>query len=165
MSEFRNWFWEIKETGQGPDYVFLASFDSADAARLADLVHEHPLPGFQCDIDAKAQSYRDCKIYDVYCDEHTYGRLKAMRATGEQKNIWYYTNIEVCDNKFSIERVLAGSVDTLQPQTETNLILMLVQSPQLTLVEWRIAYTGYSSGLINSGTSSAELLAYLTAEQ
>ena len=161
MSEFRDWFWEITQLRQGPDYGFFATFDADDAEPLADLVRHHALPNFRHEADAKPSNSQICANHISYIDEHTYERVEAARVAGEEVSIWYYTHIEVCDCTLASSRILSGSQHPAQPQTDTGLIVALAQSPKLTLVEWKIVYNGYSYGLVESGASAEKLLAYL----
>ena len=141
--------------------MFLATFDACDAETLAELVRHLPLPNFQTEADAKPSSSQICASHLSYIDEHTHERAEAARVAGEDASIWYYTHIEVCDCTLAIYRILSGSQHPAQPQTETQLIIALAQSPALTLVEWKVVYNGYSYGLVKSGASAEELLAYL----
>jgi hypothetical protein len=157
MSKKRDWFWQIQEMGQGPDYVFIATFDPSDAELLAEMVDHHLPPGFvhnQNFINSERRS--SCVIYKNYLDQHTHERLVAMRKSGEQENIWYNGEIEVCNHQLIIENVLAGGI-----YGETKLVIAIAQSPDLRLQEWKVAYSGYSWGEVACGTSAASLLDYL----
>jgi hypothetical protein len=161
MSKKRDWFWQIKEMGQGPDYVFIATFDPSDAKHLAEVVDYHLPSGFVHNQDFINSDRRSsCIIYKDYLDQHTYDRLVAMKEDGEQKNIWYNSEIEVCNHQFMIENVLAGGM-----YGETELMIALAKSPDLTLQEWKVAYSGYSWGEVACGTSAASLLDYLHYEE
>jgi hypothetical protein len=56
-----------------------------------------------------------------------------------------------------------GGYPEVHGATETSLLATLAAAPELTLVDWSVAYggDGYSSGQLASGTSAPELLAYL----
>ena len=66
--------------------------------------------------------------------------------------------MSVCDNRLRIEQVLGGRSST---EVETDFILRLVRSKELTLHQWKIAYSGYSWGEVAQGTSTEELIDYL----
>ncbi len=81
MSKFHNWFWEIKECGQGPHYYFSATFAPSDAERLAALVRQHPLSGFEhCYfvgklINAPCGNSNTPGSYDLYVDQSNYAEV------------------------------------------------------------------------------------------
>ncbi|RCJ35625.1 hypothetical protein A6769_18430 [Nostoc punctiforme NIES-2108] len=74
MAIFQDWFWEIQECGQVPHYYFSASFASSDAERLAALVRQYPLSGFEhCHfvdklINAPCGNSNTPGSYDLYVD-------------------------------------------------------------------------------------------------
>jgi hypothetical protein len=161
MSKHRSWFWQIEEMGQGPDYVFIATFAESDAERLAAIAHRHLPSSYVYNSDfIHSERCRDCKVYASYLDRHTYDRLTQMKKSRKQENIYYSGEIEVCDRQFYIENVLAGGM-----YDETDLVIALAKAPDLTLQEWIVAYNGYSWGEIMRGLNAAELLAYLQCEE
>ncbi len=157
MIKARDWFWKIKEIGQGPDYIFIATFDPSDAERLAKTVCQHLPPGFVRNENfINLHKRGSCLIYESYLDQHTHDRLTAMPDSAKRENIWYNGEIEVRDNQLIIENILAGGM-----YGETELIIAIAQSPDLTMQEWKVAYSGYAWGKVAGGTSAASLLDYL----
>lgn len=171
VSKFQDWFWEIQECGQGPHYYFSATFAPSDAKRLAALVRQHPLSGFErCHFVGKLINAPcgDCNTpgsYDLYVDQSNYAEVMS----GIQRDepivtvahcVWQI--IGVCDRNFGIESGYGGITGT-ENQTDTSLLVALAQSPELTLVDWRVVSggDGYASVFFRTGTSAAELLAYL----
>jgi hypothetical protein len=159
MSKQRNWFWQIEEMGNGPDYFFCATFDKSDTEHLAALVRQH-LPSIYVQnteqvFPGKAHC-SGCTVYESYCDQHTYDRALQMKQSGRQESIYYYAEIQVCDHQLCIDHVLSGGI-----YDDTALVIALAQSSDLTLNEWTIGYKGYSSGEVARGTSALSLLAYL----
>ncbi|MEH2025352.1 MAG: hypothetical protein V7K62_17500 [Nostoc sp.] len=131
MSIFQDWFWEIKECGQGTDYYFSASFAPSDAERLAALVRQHPLCGFEhCHfvgklINAPCKDANTQGSYDLYVDQSNYAEVML----GIQRDepivtvahcIWQI--IGVCDRKFGIECGYGGITGT-DNQADTSLII------------------------------------------
>jgi len=153
----RDWFWQIREIGQGPDFVFSATFDESDAERLARVVRQHMPPTFVhntdfIDADRRGRSAR----YTSYLDQHTHARQVELRDSATQASIWYYGEIEVGDHQLIVNIVLLGS-----GYGETALIAAVAQSPDVTLQTWQVAYSGYAWGEVARGTSAASLLEYL----
>jgi hypothetical protein len=160
MSKYRSWFWQIKEMGQGPDYVFIARFAKSDAERLAAMVHQNLPSSYVYNSDfVYSNRCRDCNVYASYLDRHTFDRLTEMKKRKKQENIYYSGEIEVCDRQFRIENVLIGGM-----YDETDLVIAIAKAPDLTLQEWIVAYSGYSWGEVNRGSNAAELLTYLQYE-
>jgi hypothetical protein len=157
MIKSREWFWQIQDMGQGPDFVFIATFVSSDADRLAAVVRDNLSPGFVDNkdfIDSPRRS--DSRIYDNYVDQHTHNRFVSRQEHGEQESIWYYGEIEVRDHQLMIQEVLAGGI-----YGGTSLIIAVSQSPNLMMKEWKVAYNGYSWGEVAQGSSALSLLDYL----
>ena len=81
MGTFQDWFWEIKECGQGPHYYFSATFAPSDAERLAALVRQYPLSGFEhCHfvgklINAPCGDCNSPSSYDLYVDQSNYAEV------------------------------------------------------------------------------------------
>lgn len=156
----REWFWQIEELRQGPDYVFLATFAPHQAQRLAQLVRQHVPPGFVPNTNFINPQRRDpCMVYASYLDQHTHERLVAMRANQTVENVYYSGEIEVRDHQLVIANILAGG-----PYGETPLLIALAQAPDLTLQEWVVGYNGYAWGEVARGNNAASLLTYLHAE-
>ncbi|MBE9001703.1 hypothetical protein IQ274_26715 [Nostoc sp. LEGE 12447] len=171
MGIFQDWFWEINECGQGPHYYFNATFAPSDAKRLAALVRQHPLLGFEhCNfvgklINAPCGDANTPGSYDLYVDQSNYAEVMSGIQRDEPivtvaHYVWQI--IGVCDRKFGIECGYGGITGT-HNQADTSLIMTLAQSPELTLVDWRVVSggDGYSSVFFRTGKSAAELLAYL----
>ena len=155
MSKRRDWFWEIRAMGQGPDFHFLAEFEPSDAERLAAIVREQLPSGYRRNDDL--DHLRGASgFYDCYIDQHTLDRLSLMRESGVEESIWYHGEVEVRDNQFFANIFLTGS-----GYGETDLIAALTQSSELSLRYWRVAYGGYSWAEVASGTTAAELWNYL----
>lgn len=155
MRRQRDWFWRIKAIGQGPDYVFIATFAQANAENLAKLVQRHLPHGHVYEEDSVNHQYK-CERYASYIDTYTHKRLMDMRENGKRENFYYYGEITVCDHNLTIQHVLSGGA-----YGGTDLILALAQSTELTLHEWKVAYNGYSWGEVAKGTTSEELIDYL----
>lgn len=141
-----NWFWEIELNRSGPDYLFFATFKPAEALQLAELVSQHSLPGF--------------KHYDLYIDEYHYEQVVANIENKNPGNVWIYNIITVCGSDLKIERGYGGAKEG---EVETDLIIKLSQSPNLTMIKWAVVYggNGYDYTYIATGISTAELLDYL----
>jgi hypothetical protein len=112
MSAFRDWFWEIKETGQGPNYYFSATFAASDAECLTSLVRQYPLAGFRhCHfvgnlIGAPCGSHDYHGAYDLYVDDSNHAKL-ASSLKGEKPSItvahWTWHIIGVCGHELGID--------------------------------------------------------------
>jgi hypothetical protein len=160
MLKQRNWFWEIEESGQGPDYFLTATFAPANAERLAELVRTHPLPGFVYDRDRVMENpYRrgKCKLYEAFYTEH-YFQVKGDTFT--------CSLIEICDNQLRLECGYGGHKSgPVVAKAETDLVLSLAASSEISLIEWQLGYCGDYYGVLASGTSSSELRDYLFTEE
>jgi hypothetical protein len=159
----RNWFWEIEKNQSGPDYLFLANFNPTQGQRLAELVRQQPLPGFKYyrAIDRRCWLHNHKAVYDLYIDEDSYQQLVAQIEGRKVGNIWIYDSIAVCGSDLKIERGYGGG--SVGGDAETNLIVKLLQIPDLTLVKWAIMYggNGYEYKDLDAGTRAVELLNYL----
>ena len=159
MTHPHSWFWQIKETGGGPDYFFSATFIPSDGARLADIVKCY-LPVFYVydadNIFSGNAHFEGCGTYERYCDQHTYERVRQLKVSNTQENIYHYAEIQVCDHQLYISHVLSGGT-----YDDTALVTALAQSPDLTLKEWTIGYSGYATGIVAHGVDSQSLLSYL----
>lgn len=160
----RDWFSQIQAAAQGPDWYFFATFTPADAERLADHVRQHPLPGFAPYRvnEGPCVRHRHRSTYDLYVDQGNYPRLVANFEGDSPQNIWTYHLIEICGHDLTIARGYGGYPGS-HGATETTLILALARTPDLTLTDWKIGYAGegYPTGHVATGTTAAELLAYL----
>lgn len=159
----RNWFWEIEKNQSGPDYLFLADFHPTQSQRLAELVRQHPLPGFKYyrAIDRPCWLHDHNATYDLYIEEDRYQQILAQIEGRKVGNIWIYALIAVCGSDLKIERGYGGG--SLSGDGETDLIVELLQIPDLTIVKWAIMYggNGYEYKDMATGTSAVELLDYL----
>lgn len=159
-----DWFWQLEAEARGPDWFFAASFAPECAGRLAQMVGQRPPLGFariqvaggQCPLHGHTSSY------DVYVDQRNYAGLAANVAGEAARNIWIYHTIELCGADLRVERGYGGYPGE-HAAAETELIIRLAQDPALTLQAWQVGYggQGYPPGLVASGNSAAELLAYL----
>lgn len=161
MRQSREWFWEIEQAGQGPDYIFTARFAAGEAEHLAGVVRAHLPPNFAPTPDFfDAQRRAAHTLYTHYLDQHTYDRLVAQQASASRENIWYYGEIEVCDHELTVRNILAGG-----RYGETGFILAVIQSAGLTVQAWQVAYGGdMGGGEIAQGSDAASLVAYLQAD-
>lgn len=151
----REWYWEVQQRGQGPDYFFVGRFDPSTVDRLGEVVHQNmPTTYVHNTRFSVSTRNRGCRSYTCYVDEHTYTRL-ASRRWWQGENIYYYGVIEVCDNELVFENVLGVSYG------ETPLLVAVARSTDVVWQGWTIGYSGYSSGDVATGTSAAELLEYL----
>ncbi len=157
MIKSREWFWQIQEMGQGPDFVFIATFAPSDVEQLAAVVRNNLPHGFIRNQDfMDSHSRGESKVYDSYLDQHTHNRLVSMQAHGAQESIWYYGHIEVRDHQLMVQEILAGGM-----YGGTSLIIAVAQSPNVMMQSWKVAYDGYSWGEVAQGTSASSLLDYL----
>ncbi len=156
----RDWAWELTEKGHGPDHFFIARFNPSDAGRLAAWVRRQPLPGFAFDPELSSGKGSHCASRVVFVDEATAEKLAANRAGEPPGNIWIYNQIEVCDHQLTIERGYASAL-----VDDSNFIEAIIQSPDVIMVEWTIfgGGQGYGAQQVASGTTAAELMAYLQA--
>ena len=78
----------------------------------------------------------------------------------EAGNIWIYNIITVCGSDLKIERGYGGSV---RGEVETDLIVKLLNSPNLTMIKWEVTYggNGYNYIQMANGVSRSQLLDYL----
>ncbi|MFB2970456.1 hypothetical protein ACE1CD_15905 [Aerosakkonema sp. BLCC-F183] len=157
-----NWFWEIELNRAGPDYLFLATFKPSEGLQLAEEVRQQPLPGFKhyTATNSPCWLHNHNASYDLYMDEYHYEQLVANIEGKNAANIWIYNIITVCGCDLKIERGYGGS---LGGEVETDLILKLSHSPNLTIVKWAVVCggNGYNYTDMATGTSTAELLDYL----
>jgi hypothetical protein len=160
----RDWFWQLQTTGQGPDWFLFATFAPATTDRLLTVVRQHPLPGFASYhvSNGPCSRHHHDSTYELYIDQRNYEQVVQSFNGRPSQNIWIYHTIAVCGNDLTLERGYGG-YPGMHGATETSLIVMLAAAPELTLVDWSVAYggDGYSSGQLASGTSAPELLAYL----
>ncbi len=158
MRKQRDWFWQIKETGQGPDYFLSATFGPSNAERLVAIVPQHLPAGFVPDEEFfVAQNRAKYRIYDCYIDQHSYNRLVALQEKGDELFLSYYGTIEVRDHELLISHYCGFYYD------EGELVMAIAESSDLTLQEWKVTYGGnlYAWGEVAGGTSAEELLDYL----
>lgn len=148
MNKLRDWYWQIKALGQGPNLNFLADFDPSDAEQLIKIVGDNWFPDFTCRTE-QTEQYKVWKTCEKYL-------LLA------QDSQWFGTYIEVCDSNFSIQRILGGG--TNNPESESRLLLQLAQTSNLTLKDWRINYTDYTFGHVAGGYDATSLVEYLHTE-
>lgn len=162
----RNWFWQLQATQHGPDWSFSATFVPTDAEQLAARIRQHPLAGLRHYrvTNGPCRQHQHTSTYDLYADQANYAALVANFERDTPQNIWIYHTIEVCGPDLLIERGYSGYPD-LYDTTETDLIVMLAQAPDLTLLRWEVGYSGdgYPAGSVATGTTAMELLAYLQA--
>ncbi len=160
-----NWFWEVELNRTGPDYLFFATFKPTDAPQLAELVRKHSLPGFKHyrATNSPCWLHNHNATYDLYIDEYHYEQMVANIEGKNPGNVWIYNIITVCESDLKIERGYGGSVGG---EVETDFIVKLSQSPNLTMVKWAVVYggDGYNYTNMATGTSTAELLDYLVAQ-
>lgn len=162
MPKFRDWFWQLEESGKGPDHFFSAAFDPNEAEVLANLVRQYLPSGFVSNNDFVEDHWRtDCQCYKSYRDQHTHDGLVAMRANGQQNNIYISSSIDICDHKLSIENMYARH----EPD-ETEFLIAVVQSAGLTLQEWIVfaGGDGYNSVEVARGLNALSFLEYLQYE-
>ena len=106
-------FWEIEECGQAPHYYFSATFAPSDAERLATLVRQHPLSGFEHShfvgnlINAPCGDANCQGSYDLYVDQSNYAEVMSGIQRDESiitvaHCIWQI--IDVCDRNFGYPR-------------------------------------------------------------
>jgi hypothetical protein len=153
----RDWFWQILETGKGPDCFFTATFDPSNAQRLAELVQRHLPDGFVRDEDFYTPQRRPKYMtYDSYLDSRTYNRMVAMRESGQEQVVSGVGEIEVRDHEFIISHY-----DSFYDEKE--LVMTIAQSSDLMLREWKVTYGGnlYAWGELAKGTTAQELIDYL----
>ncbi|MBW4621626.1 MAG: hypothetical protein KME17_19970 [Cyanosarcina radialis HA8281-LM2] len=159
----RNWFWEIEANQTGPDYLFFADFNPNQAQRLAELVRQHPLPGFKYyrAIDRLCELHHHKATYDLYIDEYCYESIVAQIEGKKVGNVWIYDLITVCGADLKIQRGYGGG--SLGGDVETDLIVKLLQAEDLAIAKWEIIYggVGYDYKDMATGTSAVELLDYL----
>ena len=139
MKQDRPWYWAITERGQGPDYYFDATFAPQNAAQLAVLVQRYLPTGF------------------VRNEAHT-SAIQYLKQS-EDVLILFSATIDVYVSRLSIYHQLGGGQD----YGETSLLRDLAQSPELTLLQWRVGYggDGYAHGDAAGGNGDTSLLAYL----
>ena len=161
----RAWFWQLQARELGPDWLFVAQFALADTARLAAAVRLHAPPGFvhaqrHADI---CRSHRQSHSYELYSDPHSAFQLQANLAGASPSNIWIYHVIECCGSDLMIERGYGGYPDEIAGQAETDLLVVLAHTADLTLTKWQIVAggDGFASETVAQGTDGAALLAYL----
>jgi hypothetical protein len=152
----KRWHWQIDELGQGPDYVFKMEFAPPAETLHALVARQLPRSYVTNDLAPRPPRFGHAASYSAYVDRNTYAQLRAMQISGVQKSLWFHGRIEVVDHRIIIRHVLAGGM-----YDETELILSLARSPELTLTSWQIAYAGYEWGDVAAGASAAELLEYL----
>jgi hypothetical protein len=159
----RNWFWEIEKTQNGPDYLFRAEFNPTQGQRLAELVRQHPLPGFKYyrAVNRPCWLHDRKATYDLYIDEHHHQEIVRQIEGRKAGNVWIYNAIAVCGSDLKIERGYGGG--STEGEVETDLIVKLLQVPDLAIVKWAITYGGslYNYNSMATGTSAVELLDYL----
>ncbi|MEM9118950.1 MAG: hypothetical protein AAGD09_13850 [Cyanobacteria bacterium P01_F01_bin.56] len=150
MKQYRPWYWAITERGQGPDYYFDATFAPQNAAQLAVLVQRYLPTGFVRN-EAHTSAIQ-------YLNDDAYNKLQALKQR-EDVRIWFSATIEVYGSRLSIYHQLGGGQD----YGETSLLRDLAQSPELTLLQWRVGYggDGYAHGDAAGGNDDTSLLAYL----
>ncbi|MFY9227651.1 MAG: hypothetical protein WAQ98_33570 [Blastocatellia bacterium] len=163
MGELLHWRWALG--ANGPDAIFTAKFEPSDAEKLREVADKN-LPSSY--VKVKKGNYTSgfydkskCSVYESYLDTHSYEELN-NRGWFENKNVWYYGQMEIFDNIFIIYNVLATT-----DYNETPLIVALAKDPKLTLREWEVMYygVGYSSGTVASGTTAESLISYLYTQQ
>lgn len=157
-----NWFWEIELHRTGPDYLFFATFELTEAPQLASLVRQHTLPGFKYyrATNCFCWLHNHSANYDLYIDEYHYEQMVANIEGKGAENVWIYNTIAVCGSDLKIERGYGGSVGG---EVETDLIIKLSHSPNLTMVKWAVVYggNGYNYTQMANGMREAQLLDYL----
>lgn len=163
------WFHELLADGKGPDWVSNAAF-TPESSALADVVRQHaPL-----DFAYYRATQRPCPIhwnsrscdYDLYVDTPHYQACIEQLEGRQAGNIYVYHSLQVCGQEFQLVRGYGGDPEQ-HGDAETHAIRALAQAPNLAMTAWSIVYGGgtYSYKTLNSGATSAGLLAYLDADQ
>ena len=172
MSRFKNWFWEIQESRQGPHYYFNATFALSDTERLVALVRQYSLSGFvYCQfvgnlINAPCKCWNYQGAIDLYIDQYNYSEnIISPLESGEHTITCLHSQwniIGVCGNELGIECGYGGITST-HNEIGTSLIIAIAQSPEVTLVDWQVnsGGEGYQPVSFGIGKSATELLAYL----
>jgi hypothetical protein len=153
MSKYRDWFWQISEKGGGPDYFFMATFDPSDVRRLSNKVRQYLSPEYVRDENfGRPNRYQHYSLYECYLDKNAYQNMLL------KCNCWIYTQIEVVDHKLYIENGYGVGRDN-----DTNFIIALATSPDLTLCNWQVSAggQGYNYVEIAYGSNTNDLLNYL----
>ncbi|RUT03850.1 hypothetical protein DSM106972_047640 [Dulcicalothrix desertica PCC 7102] len=151
---YRDWTWQITKEGGGPDSFFTATFDPDDAQRLSNKVREYLPSEFVRNQDFyNPNLYKDYSLYESYLDKNAYKMMLSKH------NCWIYTQIEVVDHKLYIE-----SGYCVTKPNDTNFIIALATSADLTLCNWKISCggQGYNHVEIAHGSNTNDLLSYLT---
>lgn len=159
MRKQRDWYWQIRKTGGGPNYYFAATFAPDDAQSLSTLVSQHLPSDFVLNKEFfDPDTYQHDLLYENYLDTRTYEKMLDAKKTDEPASTWIYSQIDVIDHKLYIE--ITFGVDWYD---QTNFIIALVTSPDLTLCNWQVAGggDGYNWVEVAQGSSTDELLDYL----
>jgi hypothetical protein len=85
----REWFWQLAAAANGPDWLFSATFDAADASALERRARDQPLPGFAYlrVADRPCQIHPEPHAYDVYIDTRNATALAANIAGQASRNL------------------------------------------------------------------------------
>ena len=102
--------------------------------------------------------------YDLYVDTPHYQACIDQLEGRQERNVYVYHSIQVCQHDFQLVRGYGGYPDQ-HGSTETQSIRALAQTPKIIMTEWSILYGGsmYSYDTLISGATAAALLAYLDA--
>lgn len=151
--DYKDWFWQISEKGGGPDYFFTATFDLDDAQCLSTKVLQYLPSEFVRNQNFHYPNrYQNYLLYESYLDKYAY---ENMLINGYS---WIYTQIEVVDHKLYIENGYG-----VGRKNDTNFIIALATSPDLTLCDWLVCGggQGYNWVEVAHGLNTNDLLNYL----
>ena len=164
------WFRELLVSGKGPDWVFNAAFAPGSSSSLAEVVHERAPIGFTY----YRATQRPCPIhwnsklcdYDLYVDTPHYQACINQLEGREERNIYLYHSIQVCQHEYQLVRGYGGDPDQ-HGSAETGSIRALAETPNLVMTAWSIIYGGvaYPYETLVSGATATALLAYLDAKE
>ena len=160
------WFSQLLAGGKGPDWVFNAAFAPDSSKLLAEAVRRHVPPGFTY----YRATQRACPIhlqscdYNMYIDTPHYQAIVDQLEGRQERNIYIYHSIQVCQHEYQIVHGYGGDADQ-HGEPETRMIRALAHTPGLAMTGWSILYGGvtYPYDTLISRATSAALLAYLDA--
>lgn len=162
-NSIKTWCWEIKLKGGGPDYFAELEFDKSFPGKLEEKVRGFNLEGYSY-IRVTPELfplYEKKRSYDLYInDSNLTAFLNNIRRI-ELTNIWFYSMVEVEENKLLIEKGYGGRDD--YKGVDTKLLRYLVNESDLSLKSWSIyaGGQGYNHQPFAQGNTPDTLLAYL----
>ena len=150
MVTFRDWFWQLEESGLGPDHFIVVRFLPSQGETLLRVARQF-MP-----VGLVAEGLADDG--QRFIDQRTFESLKSMLESGVAGNIYISSVVEIRDDSLILENTYSR-----HEVGETAFLIAVFQSEGLTVHDWRVfaGGGGYDSIEVAGGEDAVSFLEYL----